>query len=641
MKNKQLLFTALFFLTLVALVFTSCSKDEDPKIEVSASQVYLPNNNNPITFTVNSNVPWTASQSGTTTFNVSPTSGQAGTTTVSVSSSSVNTSSEERKTILSINGTGVAATVTLIQPSATFSISPTTLAMENVESSKNFTITSNLTWSIPTNNLPEWIKSITPSSGEGNGEITITVNDSKNRKEKNTHILRVEYAGTFASIVIEQAPAANTAPTAPTGLIPADGSSNISVAPTFRWDASTDADGDEINYTVSFSKNQTSWTNISAGVNLMATTNISSGVLDENTQYYFKVTADDGYNNGKTESAVVSFTTGVQDAYKDGGYTIYQESNKTNPVKLVFTGDGYLPEHFKYGDLFDQDVNRGIEGLFSIEPYKTYREYFTVYKVAAYSQETGISNKSTNVTRNTAFSCVMEGGGSTGISCNDERVRSYALKIPGMTENDLKNNSIAVIINADVYAGTCIMWSNGISIGMIPVHKSASSNQTRFENVVCHEFGGHGFGRLADEYRYSSEELPTDQKNGLKTWQGYGYYLNLSLTADASQVPWSPFIGLPGYSHVGVYAGGYLYTGGVWRSEFISCMEDNRMYFNTQSRYLIFERLMRVAGEDYSIERFIANDVQKTDNTTSETKGWEGVPYDFIPLAPPIMIEVK
>ena len=65
------------------------------------------------------------------------------------------------------------------------------------------------------------------------------------------------------------------------------------------------------------------------------------------------------------------------------------------------------------------------------------------------------------------------------------------------------------------------------------------------------------------------------------------------------------------------------------------------MYFNTQSRYLIYERIMKVAGETPSVEEFIANDVEKTDHTAVGIKVLDQVPYDFKPLARPVMIKVK
>ena len=82
------------------------------------------------------------------------------------------------------------------------------------------------------------------------------------------------------------------------------------------------------------------------------------------------------------------------------------------------------------------------------------------------------------------------------------------------------------------------------------------------------------------------------------------------------------------------------------------------MYYNSPSRFYIVKRLLEAAGElePYSdddteevraqkiaaaMARFLERDVQRTDNTQSNTKGWERVPYDFIPLGPTRFVVVE
>lgn len=39
------------------------------------------------------------------------------------------------------------------------------------------------------------------------------------------------------------------------------------------------------------------------------------------------------------------------------------------------------------------------------------------------------------------------------------------------------------------------------------------------------------------------------------------------------------------------------------------------------------------------MDKFLAKDVEKTDKNSSNTKsGWNGVPYDFVPLGSPVLI---
>lgn len=344
--------------------------------------------------------------------------------------------------------------------------------------------------------------------------------------------------------------------------------------------------------------------------------------------------------SGKGCEATVRLTQAVAERYADGGYRVYCKSSKAHPVKLIFTGDGYLPEHFVYGGLFDQNADEAIEALFSVEPYKTYREYFSVYKVAAYSAEAGASITDLDIKKNTVFSSQIAGGFSTAISCDYDKVFEYAAKPEDIQQADLYNTSVCVVINEDIYAGTCYTVSNGRSIAMVPVSRD-DLYMMNFKNVICHEYGGHGFGRLADEYAYYDAEIPENEKNLLFQWQKYGYFLNVSPYSTEPEVPWTQFIHKPDYPHVDIFMGGYLYMRGITRPERISCMEDNRFYFNTQSRYLIADRILHVAGEikDYlTYDMFYAKDVEKGPGAEPE------IPYTlrraFVPLAPPVLADV-
>lgn len=324
--------------------------------------------------------------------------------------------------------------------------------------------------------------------------------------------------------------------------------------------------------------------------------------------------------------------------YGNGGYTVYQTSKKAHPIKLIITGDGYLPCHFNHGGLFDQNADEAIEALFAVEPYKTYREYFSVYKIAAFSEETGMSSEVDNIRRNTVFSSTLTGG--TGVECDYDKVLSYALLPPDITETDLTNTSVCVIINENTYAGTCYTISNGKSIAMIPVsHPEDSYYTIEFPNIVRHEFGGHGFGRLADEYIAYDTTIPDEEKGDLLAWQEYNYFLNVSPYDTKEEVPWSRFIGKPEYPQVGIFEGGYYYPQGITRSEDISCMDDNRPYFNTQSRYLIVERILQATGEgQLTYQKFFDKDVQKTPPPFARSLIR---PKNFKPLAPPIRVMDK
>jgi hypothetical protein len=180
-----------------------------------------------------------------------------------------------------------------------------------------------------------------------------------------------------------------------------------------------------------------------------------------------------------------------------------------------------------------------------------------------------------------------------------------------------------------------MMYSDGMSIAMIPYLRESKNSSTTFANVVSHEMGGHGFGRLGDEYQNFAERIPDPEKELLLLWQAEGYQKNVSVYPQQSESPWSNFIGLQGYGHVGMFEGGNYYKYGVWRPEEISCMWDNRLYYNSPSRYFIVERIMQIAREEFSMEKFVEKDVQKTDNTQTKSTDMS----EFRPLGKPILIK--
>lgn len=615
------------------VMLLSCSKESDSVVSsISSAKVDVQG----VSFNVTANAPWTISQSGNYTFKVHPVSGEPGTTAVNVTYEPNNTG-QERSSILTITAGGATATVNLSQNPVEFAVESDTLSFGAKPETKSLKITSNTVWSIKGVTIPDWISSISPQEGSGNGELTVTVKENTSRLSEQSFSLKISYAGSLSKrIEMKQDAAYNNPPTAPELVTPENNAVNVSTMPFFSWQPSTDVEGDEVSYAVHISEDGKSWKNFSAGEATSVSLPARFRVLKPSSKYYYKVVANDGHSKGITESAVYTFTTSAKDAYADGEYVTYMKSAKSSPAYLFFTGDGYLAEHFKYGGQFDQDVDEAIEAIFSIEPYKSYREYFTVYKIAAYSNQTGITDLAKNEHKDTRFRLQWEGGNSTGISIPDSGDAIFKLckTIEGIGDTQLKNGAIGVISNADIYAGTCLSYIDGKSIASIPYLRESKKGMTTFANVVCHEMGGHGFGRLADEYQNYDKTIPDDEKEALVYWQERGAHRNVSVKPQQSDSPWSVFAGVQGYSHVGMFEGGNYYKYGVWRPEKISCMEDNRLYYNSPSRYFIVERIMKIAGEEFSMETFIAKDVEKTDNT--QTKSYDR--ETFVPLGKTILM---
>lgn len=668
MNKIKSLILSLSLLLYGCLSFTSCSSDEAAVLEVSTTSETINNNNEVKTFTIKANNSWALSQQGDLILNISPISGIAGETNVKFTSSP-NTSDTEKSTTITILSKNLTKTVKVTQQAIAFGIKENsgsesfngTLAFDAQGGEKILVITSNTAWKINASSLPKWIESIAPLNGEGNANVTIKVAKNTNRDSENRYEFGIAYGTTIKNITVTQQIAENVPPTAPTDLKPANGSTENTCRPAFSWEASTDKENDKITYKAYLSADKENWTTIYTGPKTSVDFN-ASGLkkLQYNTTYYFKVSASDGYVNGTVESQIAEFKTiALKTSYETGDYECLLQSNKTNPIILSFSGDGYTEEELKYNGKFDTDVKEAVEELFSIEPYKTYKEYFTVYKVAAESNQTGISNTTNKVNRDTYFKCVMEGGNSTGISCNYDKAFDLVSSTDYGKDIPAGKRFVCIVINQDTYAGTCVTYSNGDCVGMVPVCRTSSTYTTKFGNIVIHEFGGHGFGMLADEYRYYNTQLPNETSEEIKKWQSdqfCNHYMNLSLYGVMAQSPWAHFAGLTGYSHVTMVEGGYMYGSGVWRPEYISCMEDNRKYFNSPSRFYIVLRILEMSGEvtprvvdeaaavraskiQTTMEKFLEKDIEKTDQTglPSNTVGQYGIPYNFKPLGKPIL----
>jgi hypothetical protein len=176
------------------------------------------------------------------------------------------------------------------------------------------------------------------------------------------------------------------------------------------------------------------------------------------------------------------------------------------------------------------------------------------------------------------------------------------------------------------------MWNDGSAIALCP--KSSDPYPYDFRGLVQHEAGGHGFGKLADEYIYVNSFIDAcDCKYGhlneFLVPKANGWFKNLSETANRDEVPWSHLMYHPTYSNtVDIYEGGYFHTRGIFRSEPNSCMNNNIPYYNAISRQAIVERIMDYAGETFSLEDFYANDVPAigTRSSIQASPSWTSSP---------------
>lgn len=312
--------------------------------------------------------------------------------------------------------------------------------------------------------------------------------------------------------------------------------------------------------------------------------------------------------------------------YGEDEWITLQKATKGNNggINIVLLGDGFNAKDIASGKYL-KDIKQEVEYFFGIEPYKTYRDYFNVYTAIPLSTESGVGT--VNTIRYNRFNTTFTGG--VGLKADYDEVFDYALGAPTVNKGNLNQTLIIMVPNSTDYGGICQMWEDGSAIAFCPQSTYGYPLDTR--GVIQHEAGGHGFGKLGDEYIYHNAFIDfcdctccghVFEFNAAKS---LGWFDNLELTGKMHSVGWSHLIFDNRYSDiVDIYEGGYMHNRGVFRSEPNSCMNNDIPYYSTISRESIVKRIKAYAGETYSFEDFVKNDKRDAGIVESRAFGGNG-----------------
>ena len=412
------------------------------------------------------------------------------------------------------------------------------------------------------------------------------------------------------------------------------GDEQFSVSPT-----SFDIDGEEQDITVTVTASMEY--SLNSTPDWISQKSVSSGTYTFTVSENSSSSARSGsivFKNVSGSALAVTVSQGIKtytssDYSQDGIVTCLQSSTVGKGIDVVFVGDAFAD---KDQELFNKYVNLGMEAFFTEEPFKSTKDRFNIYRIGSVSKNGIITQEGGD----TKFSA--EFGQGTNISGNNKAVFGFVQE--NMPSVDLTKTIIFVIINKAQYAGTCWMYSNNQAICYVPLCR----DENDYAQTLRHEGCGHGFGKLADEYSYTSQgTIPEDKGNDLKQWRSfaYGFYENVDLTSDPATILWSRFISDSRYSgKVGVYEGGYTYPYGVYRPTENSIMRHNTGGFNAPSREAIYKKIMRFSEGGtwtYDYEAFVEFDSPARSAEAITRAAAQCAAIDessFIPLAPPVMV---
>ena len=220
-------------------------------------------------------------------------------------------------------------------------------------------------------------------------------------------------------------------------------------------------------------------------------------------------------------------------------YTLLQQAKDTSRcIHIAFLAEGYQKNEMQ---TFIQDAKSAIEALFSHEPFKSNRDKFNIIAVEAPSVDSGTSEPSKGIWKNTALHSHFD------TFYSDRYLTTLHLKDMHDWLAGTPYEHIIVLVNTENYGGGGILNSYNLSMTHHPA----------FRPVVVHEFG-HSFVGLGDEYAYEAEQIPMYPID-IEPWEP-----NLTTKVNFTG-KWEGLIGKKD-KKIGFYEGAGYSTKGVYRA---------------------------------------------------------------------------
>lgn len=298
----------------------------------------------------------------------------------------------------------------------------------------------------------------------------------------------------------------------------------------------------------------------------------------------------------------------------DGIVKVLQTHSTGSGIPLILMGDSFTATMIESGT-YQATMESAVEAFFGEEPYITFRDMFDVYMVNVVSDQFADFTSGTSTTLGICFQ------GENVVGANLDKCQEYALL--AVEESVLDKSVIIVLANREVHAGRCFLSfiskeegapDDGVC-GLAVAVSALGVNHDDFVGLIQHEAGGHGFGKLADEYFYEGTgSMPQANIDTYRRLQeAHHAYVNVDFTDNPESVLWSRFIADKRYQpeHVGIYPGGFGYEHGVWHPSGQSIMNLDFGGYNAPSREAIYIKLHKLAFGaewEYDFDKFAAFD---------------------------------
>lgn len=243
--------------------------------------------------------------------------------------------------------------------------------------------------------------------------------------------------------------------------------------------------------------------------------------------------------------------------------------NPEDRWNLVVLGDGFTAEE---RDEFLERVDEHLNVMWSLEPYRSYRNYINVYAVTIPSPESGVScDPSLDApVKNTPLKMKFWSG------CRADGIQRLLVMDQGAAKQYAglapKADQVLALANSSTYGGAGGSYA------------TASAGNPLSALISPHELG-HSFGKLQDEYDYYARGQDSGSYTGSEPTSVHHSLMTQDEMRD-QQAKWWRWLGERSESGgtIGRFEGGLYKTSGIWRPSQHSMMKSLGFYMDQVSR---------------------------------------------------------
>lgn len=269
--------------------------------------------------------------------------------------------------------------------------------------------------------------------------------------------------------------------------------------------------------------------------------------------------------------------------WHDGDVLVYQKATAGNGIDIFIIGDCFIWADLKKGGRWEHEAKKYAYAFLDCEVIRNFRKYFNVKILFSESSRRYVNGGGTD------GSGAKFGSSSSGTATFNENAMRNAVAPHVKNKNETYLMVLAYSLDGANQLGG---WARG-SLAAGSVFDNEVNTIPWY--WVRHEFVGHAFAKLADEYSSGGNtrhpQYDTDHQHGwdLSYFNGDAQSLNIAgwplhNPADKNDPyiknklpPWKDFLGRPEYAreHLGAYEGGGGATQGRWHAT------PNLCYMNT------------------------------------------------------------